>query len=210
MTDESYSCGSTAVVETTDAAAGPDRWIDDRPIGQARLPDDVRRVMSAFYPLDSVETIDDFVAASRTVAGGGSLGVEDLCHVDGETPHVARTTDETYRFRCFFDGVALSYLVDQAVEIRTESPGGDAVELTVTPDGTVDSSPADAVMSLGIATDAADVADPTAAQVYEAVCTYVKAFPSRAAYLSWAAAVDGATVGLPLADGVPIATALAE
>lgn len=210
MSDESCDCGTAAVEQATDATAGPDRWVDERPVETARLPDDVARVMSEFYPTESVETFEEFVAASRATAGGGSLSVADLCHVDGETPHVARADGETYRFRCFFDGVALAYLVDEAVEIRTESPGGSAVELRVTPDGTVDTTPADAAMSFGIATGAADVTDPAVDDVYEGVCAYVKAFPSREAYQAWAAAVDGATVGLPLADALPIAAALAE
>lgn len=186
-----------------------DRWLDERPVGAARLPDDVARAMTALYPGPSVETVDDFVAATRTGAGG-ALAVEDLCHVDRETPHVARTAGETHRFRCFFDGVALASLADEAVEIETESPGGATVELTVTPDGEVDVSPAGAAMSLGIATDAPDVIDPTPEAVYGRVCPYVKAFPSRERYREWAAGVDAATVGLPLVAGLPIAAALVE
>ncbi len=196
--------------QSTDGAAGVDRWVDERPVGAARLPDDVARVMTAFYPAGPVETLDDFVAATRAAVDGDALGVADLCHVDGETPHVARTGDETYRFRCFYDGVALSYLVDEPVEIRTESPGGVPVELRVTPDGTVERSPAEAAMSFGIATEAADVTDPTVETVYGHVCPYVRAFPTRERYREWAASVDAATVGLPLSAGLPIAAALVE
>lgn len=206
MSDETCSCGGSGVEQPTEET---DRWVDDRPVRSALLPDDVARVMTAFFGTGPVETFDDFVAATREGAGG-ALAVEDLCHVDGETPHVARAAGETYRFRCFYDGVALAYLVDEPVEIRTESPAGTGIELRVTPDGEVETSPPEAVMSFGIATDAADVTDPTAEAVYGQVCPYVKAFPSRDSYREWAAAVDAATVGVPIAAGLPIAAAFAE
>lgn len=46
--------------------------------------------------------------------------------------------------------------------------------------------------------------------MYAAVCPYVKAFPSRESYERWAESVNGATVGMPLAAGVPFAIVLSN
>lgn len=74
-------------------------------------------------------------------------------------------------------------------------------------------------MSFGVGTHVVPPADSSSAVERSAdgpsaveanVCPYVKAFPSREAYERWADRVDAATVGMPLADGVPVAAALAE
>lgn len=193
----------------TDAADAADRWLGGDDVLDEPLPEDVARAMTGFYGEGSVETLSDFVTTTRAAAGG-SLDAEDLCHVDGETPHRAETSGKTYGFRCFFDGVALAYLVDEQVAVRTESPSGEAVELRATPAGDVETTPGDAVMSFGIGPDPDGAGDPDPAALYGAVCPYVRAFPSRAHYEGWAAATDAATVGLSLDAGMPVAAALAE
>lgn len=220
MSDETCSCTETEVEQTTRTTdqsevvtSATERWVDEQPVGEATLPGDVSAVMSDFYSVASVETLDDFVVATRADTGDSAITVSQLCHVDGDSTHRASTPSETYDFRCFYDGVALSHLVEEPVEITTESPGGRAITVEATPDGGIETTPSGAVMSLGIASDAAaavdgDAPDPTA--VYEAICPYVKAFPSREAYHAWAAGTDAATVGLPVAAGVPIAAALTE
>lgn len=211
MSNEACDCCGATPERSTGRTATPDRWLGERPVGEARLPPDVAEIMSRFYGAERVATLDDFVAATRAATGGGAIDVDELCHVEGETPHRATTVDETYHFRCFFDGIALAHLVDEPVDIRTESPAGTPVEMHATSDGDVDATPSDTVMSLGIAADAeAPDDEPTPEAVYEAVCPYVKAFPSRDTYESWAAGVDAATIGMPLAAGVPVAAALAE
>lgn len=65
-------------------------------------------------------------------------------------------------------------------------------------------------MSFGIATDVVDDSDsaPAVEAVCEAICPYVKAFPSPESCESWAAGVNVATVGLPLTEGLAVAAAL--
>ena len=208
MTGEACDCGGAVDERPRDERTDHDRWIDERPVTDGRLPGDVARLMTRFYSAERVETVGDFVAATRADAGG-AISIEQLCHVDGDSAHVARTPEETYRFRCFFDGVALSLLTDEPVEIATETPAGKPLEVRTTPDGAVESTPEGAVVSYGIAADAEPSGDaPVPADVYAAVCPYVKAFRTRGAYEGWAAAVDAATVGMPLEAGLPVAEAL--
>ena len=205
---------------TTERPASTGRWLAERPVTDATLPPDVANHMGRLVGAESVETLGDFVAAAREATGGGPLAVDDLCHVEGESPHRAAMDGETYDFLCFFDGVALSHIAGETVEIRTEGPNGDPVTVTVRPDGDVEVTPPDAAMSFGVALDAAAPPDDGTSAVRPSddgpstveanMCPFVRAFHSRNAYERWAAQIGAATVGLPLADGVPIAVALAE
>lgn len=208
MSSETCGCGGSSDERTRDETAA-DRWIDARPVTEGGLPADAARLLGRLYGADAVETVGDFVATTRAGAGG-AISVDQLCHVDDDASHVARAADETYRFRCFFDGVALSFLVDEPVEIATETPAGKPVDVRTTPDGEVESTPDGAVVSFGVGRDVAAPGDEGTepADVYEAVCPYVKAFRSREAYEGWAAAVDAATFAMPLSAGLPIARAL--
>ncbi|WP_336023104.1 organomercurial lyase [Halobellus salinisoli] len=175
----------------------------------AELPETVAENISRFYG-ESIESFDGMVAAIRNVVEGDGIAIDELCHVGGETPHYAKTDGETYYFRCFYDGIALAHLVDKPVEIRTEAPTNGSIEMRMSPQGDIDVIPSDAVMSFGVATDTdvppGDV--PTAQEIYEAVCPYVKAFHTRADYERWSEDVAATTIGIPLEAGVPIAAAL--
>ena len=210
MAEDKCDCCEPAEAQTSERTPATDRWLTERPVSDAPLPPDMASIASRLYGTGSVETLDDFVTATRVEASGGSIGVEDLCRVTEETPHVAETAHETYYFRCFYDGIALAYLTGEPVDVRTESPSGSAIEFQASPDGDVAVTPSETVMSFGITTTAPERVDDelTVEAVYEAVCPYVKAFPSQERYESWAAGVDGATVGLPLTAGMPIAAAL--
>lgn len=204
-------CGSTAE-KSTDRTTSVDRWIDERRVMNAPLLPDLTRRMNRLLGEDSLETFDDFVTAVREATDGGPLAVDDLCHTPRETPHRAILDGETYHFQCFYDAVVLSHLVAEPVEIHTESPENELIKMRVSPDGDVDATPSDAVMSFGIA---ADVKPPTdgclhSEKVFAAVCPYVKAFATRDAYEHWAESVDAATAGMPLEAGIPIAVAFAE
>lgn len=210
MSDQTCDCCGTADNTTVD-----DRWLTE-PVMNAPLPTDMKRHTSQFFGRE-IETLAVLAGAIREVAGsdgrstdgGGSFVIDDLCHVGTETPHRATTADETYYFRCFYDGIVLAHLVGEPVEIRTESPVGEPIEMRASPDGTIDDTPSDAVMSFGIATGVE--ADPTVGEIDEMImCPYVKAFPTREAYAYWAEGVDGATVGMSLADGVSFAAALTK
>lgn len=211
MSGDTCSCGGSDDERTRHGVTTADRWIDARPVTEGRLPTDAARLLGRFYGGDDVETVGDFVAATRAGAGG-AISVDQLCYVDGDASHVARTAGETYRFRCFFDGVALSFLVDEPVEIATETPAGTTVDIRTTPDDTVESTPEGAVVSFGVARDVEVPGDggPVPADVYAAVCPYVRAFRTREAYEGWAAAVDAATFAMPLSAGLPIARGLTE
>lgn len=217
MSDQTCDCCGTADNTTAD-----DRWLTE-PVMNAPLPLDMKHNTSQFFGR-GIDTLDAFAESIREVTesdgGGGdgsscgSFAIDDLCHVEAETPHRATTADQTYYFRCFYDGIILAYLADEPVEIRTESPVGKPIEMRASPNGTIDATPSGAVMSFGIATDvepSADDTDPTVGEIVEMVmCPYVKAFPTRDAYAYWAEGSDGATVGMPLAASVPFAAALTK
>ena len=212
MSDQTCDCCELAVELTTERAPSRDRWLVERPVTNAPLPEDVGNRMSRFLGTESIETPTGFVAALRDTIDRGSLAVDDLCHAATETPHRATMGGETYHFRCFYDGVALAHLADEPVRIHTESPAGESIEVQALSDGDIAVTPPDAAMSLGIAGDVDAVAPnvPHPEEAYEAICPYVKAFSTRESYEYWAKSVDAATVGMPLAAGVPIAAALVE
>ena len=209
MPDEDCNCGGLAVDQAPEQTTNGDGWVTERPVRTARLPEAMADNMGQFFG-ESSETFDDMISAFRTVVDGDGIAVDELCHVEEETPHYAQTADETYYFRCFYDGIALAHLVDEPVEIRTETPTNDVIEMQASPDSEIDVTPSDAVMSFGVAVDREGPGDdgPTAQDVYGAVCPYVKAFHTRADYERWAADVAATTVGIPLDAGVPIAAAL--
>jgi alkylmercury lyase len=229
MSDQMCDCCGTAT-RSTDSITTDDRWLTE-PVMNASLPSDMKRYTSQFLGSE-IETLDALAVAIREVIGDDtgsdsdyddvSVAIDDLCHVEDETPHRVTTADETYYFRCFYDGVALTHLADEPVEIQTESPAGELIEVRASPDGTLSVTPSDAVMSFGIATDAepfatndesdsVDAAGPTIGELAVMVmCPYVKAFPTRDAYAYWAEGSDGATVGMSLRDSAPFAAALTK
>lgn len=209
MSDEDCNCADLTVDQASKKAANSDGWIEERPAKTARLPAGVAGNLSRFFG-ESIEAFDDMVSAIRNVVEGDGIAIDELCHVEGETPHYAKTADETHYFRCFYDGIALAHLVDEPVEIRTETPTNEPIEIQASPESDIDVAPSNAVMSFGVATDrdgpAGDV--PTAQEIYGAICPYVKAFHTRDDYERWAEEVAATTVGIPLESGVPIAAAL--
>lgn len=150
------------------------------------------------------------VAAISSVVEGDGIAIDELCHGEGETPHYAKRDDETYYFRCFYDGIALAHLVNEPVEIRTETPTNEPVEIYASPESEIDVTPSNAVMSFGVAIENDVPVDdtPTAQDIYGAVCPYVKAFSTREDYENWAEDVGATTVGIPLESSVPIAASL--
>ncbi|WP_323192059.1 organomercurial lyase [Halostella sp. PRR32] len=209
MSDQDCNCADVTVDTATDQTPNSNGWVEERPVKTAQLPVDVAGNMSRFFG-ESIEAFDDMISAIRTVTEGDGIAVDELCHVDGETPHSAETADETYYFRCFYDGIALAHLVDEPVEIRTETPTNEPIEMRASPESDIDVTPSDAIMSFGVATDrdipAGDI--PTTDEVYGAICPYVKAFHTREDYENWAEDVAATTVAIPLESGVPIAAAL--
>lgn len=185
-----------------------ERWLGGADVLDAELPTAFRAEMSQFLS-NEVATLGEWVAALRE-ANGGAIDAEMLCHAESQTSHRATLNGETYHFQCFYDAVALARLREGAVDIRTESPDGAVVEAHS--DGhEIDPTPDTAVVSFGIERSAATAGDePTIGETYGAICPYVKAFPDREAYASWADGVDAETVAIPLAEGVPVAGRLVD
>ena len=231
MTDESRT-RANGTDERTDRSCesertdsrGPtgDRLLADEPVTEATLPRDVRTALGRFLGGESIETIGDWLAECRRLTGeGGPIGIEDLCHVDQETGHWGEVNGRRYDFACFYDAIALSALLEEPVDIRTESPDGTVIEARAVGTDELTVTPASAVFSFGIDERAARGGDdgptgvvaeadsePEPEDVYAAVCPYVKAFPDAATYERWAPTVPAATVAMPLEGATELAAEL--
>lgn len=192
--------------------AADDRWLTEKPILDAALPADIARLLGRLLNDDPVTTLGAWVTQVRRHTGGGSIAVDDLCHTDVDSPHRGELDGETYGFRCFYDAVVLAALADKPVDIRTESPGGVAIEAIAAGTDHLRVTPPAAVFSFGVdeAVEPPEAGAPSNADVYAAVCPYVKAFPDPAAYEAWAETVEAATVAIPLTGATAIAGALVE
>lgn len=189
-----------------------DRWITDTSALEVELPTDVQARLGQLLGEAPVETLGDWIAGVRRMTGGGAIAIDDLCHSNAETGHWGEMNGNRYHFRCFYDAVVLAALADQPVDIRTESPGGAIIMAKAA--GTTDLTvmPSEAVFSFGIHDRLAPSrdGDPSPAEVYAAVCPYVRAFPHPDAYNEWASSVSAATVAMPLAGATDLAAALIE
>lgn len=136
-----------------------------------------------------------------------------MCTSD-ESRHEARTDGESRHFQCVLDTLLLPFVVDGEVKARSRSPVSEAVVEIEASQQDVRVDPDDAVMSLGVAVDAAppqDVSDALPEYGYGALCPYVNAFPDRAEYDRWAESADDAvTMALPLTEGFALADGLLQ
>jgi len=142
---------------------------------------------------------------------GLAFDLDTLCGTD-DSPHRAEFGDQVRQFICVQDAFIVPYVADgvERVEITTESPiRGDRIEAVVE-DGAVETDPADAVMSFGVASDVSPPAENPDSPVlaYDKICPYGHAFTSEAAYEEWAATVDAVTMHAPLADAIELAAAI--
>jgi hypothetical protein len=207
--EQSCECCGTDPSAESATEATTDRWLCETDYLTATLPEDLRRPLGRLLGVEPVDSIGEWIWEVRGQIGGGSIGVADLCHADCETPHRGTVDGETYHFQCFYDAVVLAALRDGTVEIRTESPDGTVVEARA--DGAdIDVSPTSAAFSFGVdaAVEPPTGDGPTHADVYVAVCPYMKAFPDRAAYEQWVESTAAATVAMPLAGATELASAL--
>ena len=190
---------------------GP-RWLTDTPTLEGQLPGDVQQLLGRLLGEEPVETLDEWIGAVRRHTDGGPIGTEQLCHAGTPTPHWGELDGTRYHFSCFYDAVVLSALVDEPVDIRTESPDGAIVTATAVGTDGLEVSPETAVFSFGVdeAVTPPDADGPSAADVYTAVCPYVRAFPHPDAYLQWVDDVPAATVAMPLPGATDVAAALVE
>lgn len=209
--DPCSCCGATG--ESNGASVTPSGgWPGDEQGVDAKLPGDLQRGLGRVLGEPPVATLEEWVGAVRRRTGGGPIAVEDLCHTDEETGHRGEMDGETYHFRCFYDAVILSALAETPVDVRTESPGGAVIEARATGTSRLTVTPREAVFSFGIDEDVEPSADgePSRADVYAAVCPYVRAFPDAAAYERWARRAPAVTVSMPLVDATGVAAALVE
>lgn len=190
----------------------PDRWIGDGSILDAELPADVRAGLGRILGVESVATLADWIAEIRQFTGGDAISINDLCHANAETGHWGEMGGDRYHFLCFYDAVILAALADRPVDIRTESPDGAVVTATAAGTGDLTVTPEEAVFSFGIDDGVEPPADgePTPADIYAAVCPYVRAFPDPDAYEAWAERVSAATIGMPLRGATDVAAGLVE
>lgn len=191
------------------ASATTERLLAGPDVLDAPLPDDVQAALGRLLATDSAATLREW-ADELTSFTGGSLDVEDLCHSAEPTSHYGETGGDRHYFACFYDAVVLAALTDAEVAVHTESPTGTPVEATATADGDVTTTPDGALVSFGVdeSVKAPTDREPTHADVYAAVCPYVRAFPDAEAYDRWAAETDAATVAVPLADATAFTDAL--
>jgi len=201
------SCGGSTEQETDTRSGG--HWLAEVTLDK-QLPDDLRTALGRFLGVESVDTLADWGEQIRRRTGGGPIDVEHLCHTDGESAHWGSIDGERYYFQCFYDAVMLAALENDPVDIHTVSPDGVAIEARAVGSEELSVTPDTAVFSLGIALDAHEQSggDPTLQDGYAAICPYVKAFPDREAYETWATEVPAATVGTPLSGATAFARAL--
>lgn len=209
-TTSSNTRARSGVERDTESDATADRWSTDAPVLEAELPRDVRVRLGRLLGEASVDTLGDWVAEVRRRTGGESIAVDDLCRSDEATAHRGETDGETYHFRCFYDAIVLAALIDGSVDVRTESPDGAVIEARAVGTADLTVSPEEAVFSFGVDERVTPPSneEPSRADVYAAICPYVRAFPHREAYERWAETVPAATVGLPLAGATDVAAAL--
>lgn len=212
MSDHECACsgGSDRQKANTDATTG--RWIADDSILDVELPADVQATLGRLVGEYDIETLGEWIAEIRRRTIGGPVGIEDLCHADEETSHEGKLDGKTYYFRCFYDAVILSALAETPVDIRTASPDGTVIEARASGTADLTVMPETAVFSFGVedSVEALAGGEPSHADVYAAVCPYVRAFPNREAYEHWVNTVPATTVAMPLEGATEIAAALVE
>lgn len=184
-----------------------DRWLED--LGAA-LPPDVSHQLGTFLGRSPVETLREAAEELGALSGPEPLAVGELCLVDGPSAHWGTVGGTRYDFACFFDAVLLAGIVDEPVELGTESPESEPITARV--DGSEDLTvkPGSSVFSLGIGDDVDPPANdtPTLADGYQTICPYVRAFLDRSAYDRWADSVPAATVAFPPGQAVDLAAIL--
>jgi alkylmercury lyase len=207
MTNDNCACGTTT--DGRSDSRGTFLARQDEPL-EAPLPDDVGRALGRLFETESVPTLGAWVREVRRRTGGGAIAVEDLCHATDETPHWGEIDGTRHHFVCFYDAVVLAALRDRSVDIRTESPDGEPIEMRAAGEDELNVSPEEAVFSFGIEKDVEPPTDrePRREDVYAAVCPYVKAFPDVQSYERWAETVPAATVAMSLLGATEFASAL--
>ena len=211
MTDDPCPCCGDTDTTPDEAESSTAEMITDSAPLEAELPGELQSALGRFLGGDPVETLAEWAEEVRQHGGGGSIDVDELCLVDEETEHWGTRGTERYHFACFYDAVILAALSDRPVDIRTRSPTGAVIEARAVGTDALIVSPREAVFSFGIdETVEAPAGDdgPSLERGYAAICPYVSAFSTPAAYEVWARSVPAATVALSLDGATDLAAAL--
>ena len=191
----------------------------DSVLNRRLSPEIGENLRSLFGTDDRPETLGEWTDAVAAAFGDDwPPAVADLCH-DEDGRHRAEigtgSGTETYRFVCVLDAVMLPFLTgergdddtDRTVTVRSEGPEtGETVASRVSRER-IETDPADAVLSFGVAETEGDGA-PTPEETYGTLCPYVHAFPDEDAYERWAERIDAPTTALPLSAGLALVRAL--
>lgn len=186
-------------------ADAPTRPLND--VLDDELPAEVASAFQTSLDADTApRTLADWIDMLDNIVDGWPPAVDDLCH-DATGKHRADVGAQSFRFACVLDAMLLPFLQDEPTTITSRVPAGD--ELTVHVTKTDVTGPTDAVISFG-ATSRPPEGDVTPAHAYGAICPYIHAFPTQAAYENWADGVDGATIPLSLPDALGLSKAMVE
>lgn len=210
MSEDPCPCCDGTDRLNTENETSTTRRITDASALDAELPRELGSALGRFLGTGSVETLREWALEVRTRTGGGSITIDELCLTDGETDHWGRVDGERYGFACFYDAVILAALSDRPVDIRTRSPVGTVIEARAVGTDELTVRPEEAVFSFGIDETVEPPSEdgPTLERGYAAICPYVEAFPTPAAYEEWARDVPAATVAMPLAGATDLAAEL--
>lgn len=201
-----------ADTDVADTEVDPDSIGPQLDLDDVTFPAAVADGLATAYGVDgTIETGAEWVSVTRRTLSESddrTPTVEDLCtSADGR--HTFAGSDESQSYICVLDPLAYPFLTDTPGTIRSETPvRGETVEVEVSEDGATVSHD-DAVISLGVAEDPADVEEVTPAVIYQEVCGYIHVFADRDEYEEWTAAADGVTTAVPARDGVGVARELA-
>lgn len=211
MTDDPCPCCGGIENSNAESSGSANRLIADESPLKAELPPELQSALGRFLGVDSAQTLGEWATEVRNRLGGGSITVDELCLTDEETVHQGTVGDEQYHFACFYDAVILAALSDRPVNIRTKSPDGTVIEARAIGTEELTVRPSEAVFSFGIDDAVApptDGEDPSLERGYAAICPYVNAFPTLAAYEEWARSVSAPTVAMPLDGATDLAAKL--
>lgn len=211
MSDESRTDRDGTANQASPSRTASDRLLTESDVLEADLPDDLGTALENLLGGETIDTLGDWIEAVRRRTGGGSIEIADLCHDSEGTGHWGDLDGERYHFTCFYDAVILAAMAEEPVDVRTVSPDGAEIEARAAGSTDLTVTPENAVFSFGVA-DGADPqnGEPTRADVYGAVCPYVRAFPEPDAYERWAQSVPATTIAMPLVGATEVAAALTE
>lgn len=175
------------------------------------IPSELGTELAAAMNLESCPaTLGDWARALGRFAEREEIEISrDVLCTTTQSPHRAEFNDQIQHYQCVQDAFLVPYLVDavNTVDVTTESPvDGTRIDITAGTEG-IEVDPPGAVMSIGVAADAAGTTE-TVSAAYDKICPYGQAFPDRSAYQTWAESVDAVTMVTPIEDALPFARTL--